>query len=81
MLNISLSFQVLPEGLQRRSFEFAQIDIVFLSCHLQLGWTGYVRIFKQFHRGSQNLFLFGLKWSPGTYFHYSKSKEPPVLEV
>ena len=29
MLNISLSFQVLPEGLQRRSFEFAQIDIVF----------------------------------------------------
>lgn len=28
MLNISLSFQVLPEGLQRRSFEFAQIDIV-----------------------------------------------------
>ena len=37
MLKISLSFQVLPEGLQRRSFEFAQIDIVFLSCHLQLG--------------------------------------------
>ena len=44
---------------------FSQIDIVFLSCHLQgVRWTDYVRVFKLFPFGSQNLFLFGLKWSP-----------------
>lgn len=38
--------------------------------------SDYVRVLKLFPFCSQNLFLFGLKWSPGTSFHNSKSKEP-----
>ena len=77
MLSVSLSFQVLPEGLQKRSFRSNWYCFSILPlARGKMNWLckGFQTVPLLFSKFIP--LRFGLKWSPGTSFYNSKSKEP-----